>query len=486
MSGRKQRSFAGDISVNMIFPPLMIAITLITVPFYLAQIGLERYGILTLVWSLTGMFAFFDFGMGAATTYLVARARQGLDGPPVGAVILTTGLANTVIGALLALVFWLGVGPLVFGNIKTDAALASEVAAAIGWIALLLPVGLVTSILRNAMDGQRRFLRGNLIGTGGNIATVAGTLSVAYWLGPELPHLVVTVLIVRSLTLLLYGMAGVAALRGARLMTWTEFRETLRFGGWQMAFSGISGVMGFADRFIIGWIVGAGATALYAIPQSLTARLRFLPQAMLRTLYPRLSEVPTDEDRRELAMRALISQLATMALITIPAILLVRPFFAVWLTQEFETTAGVIAQVLLIAAYIQSCLSVLFVLQRASGRPDLPAKLRSVSAVPFLLSLITGVWLGGALGAALVLLLRFLLEVLLVLYMTGLLVRALAPMAAYFGLCALAVLISAMGYGLLMEFAVSLVSLVGLAGAALWMSEDLSRLAQRFWLWATK
>lgn len=479
MIGKRQRSFAGDVSINMIFPPLMIVITLVTVPLYLGQIGLERYGILTLVWSLTGMFAFFDFGMGAATTYQVARARNGLEGPPIGAVILTTGLANTAIGGLLALVFWLGVGPLVFGNVKTDAALSAEIAEAIVWMALLLPVGLVTSILRNAMDGQRQFLSGNVIGTGGNIATVCGTLVVAYWLGPELPNLVMTVLIVRCAVLLAYGLASRASFRGARLMTRQEFGGTLRFGGWQVIFSGISGIMGSADRFIIGWIAGAGATALYAIPMSFTARLRFLPEAVLRTLFPRLSEVKDEAARQELGARALTAMLAGMALIAIPAILFVRPFFALWLGQEFEANAGVIAQILLTGVYVQSCLRVLLVLQRASGRPDLPAKLRLVTALPTLAALVLGVWLDGARGAALVLLLRFLAEVLFVLWLSGLLMRALAPLSGALILCAAAMLTSTTGYGILTGTGLALISAMLLGLLAIWSSEDIARLAKR-------
>ncbi|MBL6427639.1 MAG: oligosaccharide flippase family protein [Maritimibacter sp.] len=479
MSVRKPRSFARDVSINLIFPPLMVVITLISVPLYLAQIGLERYGILTLVWSITGMFAFFDFGMGAATTYLVAKARNGQAGPSVGSVILTTGLANAGIGMVLALVFWLGVGPLVFGNVKTDAALAAELSAAMGWITLLLPVGLVTSILSNAMDGERRFLSGNLIGTSVNIATVMGTLAVSYWIGPELPNLVLTVLITRILGLMTYAMAGWSSLQGGRLMTWSEFRSTLHFGGWQVVFSSISGITSSADRFVIGWIAGAGATALYAIPMNLTARLRFLPEALIRTLYPRLSEASGEDVRQDLGARALDGMLAGMALLIIPAILVVRPFFAVWLGSDYEASAGMIAQILLTGVYVQSCLRVLLVLQRASGRPDLPARLRAVSALPFLLALVLGVWVDGARGASVVILLRFAAECVWALHVSGLLSRMAPRVVGYLFLCLLAMLVAALGYGIWTGAILTATSFLALGVLALCQSPDIASLANR-------
>lgn len=473
------RRFSGDVTINLVFSLIPIAVTLVSVPLYLDQIGLERYGILTLVWVLTGMLAVFDFGMGTATNYFVARARGTAEAPAAGTVVLTTGAINLCLGSLLALGFWTVLGPVVLGNIATSPELAVETRAAMPWIALLLPVGLVTSICLNAMEGQRRFLAANTIRTGGQVATVLGALIISIVVGPELQHLVISTLVMRVAVLALFAMGIVNLLRGGRLMSRQEFRETIKFGGWIALFNSLSAMLSSADRFVIGWIAGAGATALYAIPLSFTSRLRFVPEAVMRALYPKLAEVETEDKRLELGIRAFTGTLAAMSVITIPAILFVGPFFAVWLGPDFVTTAGSIAQVLLVAMFIQSGLRTLFVLQHASGRPDLPTKLRMVSTLPTVGLVAALTWWFGAIGAALALLITFSCEVAWMLHLSGLLVRMARLIVGFLALCLLAIAVSRIGYGLGAGIMLAGSAALGLAALATYLSPDIAQMLLR-------
>jgi O-antigen/teichoic acid export membrane protein len=52
--------------------PLPIAI--LTVPFLIRGLGTERFGLLSLAWSLIGYFNLFDLGLGRATTKFVSEA----------------------------------------------------------------------------------------------------------------------------------------------------------------------------------------------------------------------------------------------------------------------------------------------------------------------------------------------------------------------------------------------------------------------------
>ena len=63
-------SIARHTGYNVVGALVPIAVSLVTVPFYLRIVGLERYGILSICWVLVGYFAFFDFeskGYGATT-----------------------------------------------------------------------------------------------------------------------------------------------------------------------------------------------------------------------------------------------------------------------------------------------------------------------------------------------------------------------------------------------------------------------------------
>lgn len=46
---------------------------LVAIPLLIGQLGLERFGLLSLAWLLVGYFSLFDFGLGRSLTRLVAE-----------------------------------------------------------------------------------------------------------------------------------------------------------------------------------------------------------------------------------------------------------------------------------------------------------------------------------------------------------------------------------------------------------------------------
>ena len=54
-------------------------VTLLTVPPFLDMIGLERYGILAIIWVLLGYFGFMDFGFGRAVAQRMAKMKNATE-----------------------------------------------------------------------------------------------------------------------------------------------------------------------------------------------------------------------------------------------------------------------------------------------------------------------------------------------------------------------------------------------------------------------
>ncbi|MBM3312230.1 MAG: hypothetical protein FJY80_12070, partial [Candidatus Aminicenantes bacterium] len=46
----------------------------LAIPFLIRWLGVDRFGVLSLIWVLAGYFAVFDLGLGLATTKFVAEA----------------------------------------------------------------------------------------------------------------------------------------------------------------------------------------------------------------------------------------------------------------------------------------------------------------------------------------------------------------------------------------------------------------------------
>ena len=53
---------------NLIGTALPLGVGLISIPIVIDALGLEVFGLLTLIWTAIGYFGLFDFGMGRALT----------------------------------------------------------------------------------------------------------------------------------------------------------------------------------------------------------------------------------------------------------------------------------------------------------------------------------------------------------------------------------------------------------------------------------
>lgn len=45
--------------------PMIVGV--VAIPFLISKLGMERFGILTILWAIIGYFGLFDFGVGRAT-----------------------------------------------------------------------------------------------------------------------------------------------------------------------------------------------------------------------------------------------------------------------------------------------------------------------------------------------------------------------------------------------------------------------------------
>jgi len=84
--------------------PFLLGI--ITIPYLIGHLGVEAFGILTLVWALIGYFSLFDFGLGRALTQQVATKLAAGLGEQVPSLVKTgllfTAATGLIGGVLLA------------------------------------------------------------------------------------------------------------------------------------------------------------------------------------------------------------------------------------------------------------------------------------------------------------------------------------------------------------------------------------------------
>ena len=85
--------------VNLLSPMTRIAVALVTVPLYLHHIGDARYGVMSIVWVLLGLFGFLDLGLSRAVTNALAKLRDAPQAQRARVLLTTFGL-NLGIGLI--------------------------------------------------------------------------------------------------------------------------------------------------------------------------------------------------------------------------------------------------------------------------------------------------------------------------------------------------------------------------------------------------
>ncbi len=62
--------------LNLAGQILPMIVGLVSIPLLIKNVGLERFGILTIVWAVIGYFSLFDFGLSRVVTAKVASLRR--------------------------------------------------------------------------------------------------------------------------------------------------------------------------------------------------------------------------------------------------------------------------------------------------------------------------------------------------------------------------------------------------------------------------
>ena len=117
-----------------------LVVLAVAVPVLIHKLGIERFGLLTLVWTLIKYFASCDFGLGTALTKFIADRLSSEGEENVTSLIRTALMATAAFGLVLAIVWVIVCGPLVSHVFNIPAGLKTETLWAFYLLAVCLPV----------------------------------------------------------------------------------------------------------------------------------------------------------------------------------------------------------------------------------------------------------------------------------------------------------------------------------------------------------
>ncbi len=365
--------------LNFLGLALPLIVGVITIPFVIRWLGVDRFGILSLAWVVVGYFGFLDLGLGRATTKFVAEALGKGDIDKIPDYFWTTVYIQTIMGILGAVALWALTPLLVDHVLSIPPALRQETRSTLLVLAFSIPIVLISASFRGMLEAGQRFDLVNVIKIPSSIVNYA-LPAAGILIGLGLPGIMILLVGSRGLTLLIWVWLTIKAfpfLKARRKADRAVIKPLMSFGGWVTVSNVISPILVYLDRFLIGSLITIEAVGFYSAPYEFVMRLGIIPSSLLMTLFPMFSTLEGGADRLKaelLFKRSVKYLLIIMGLIVVILIIAAKLLIGIWLGDEFLKQSLGVFQILAFGFLANSLASVPYGFLQGIGRADITAK----------------------------------------------------------------------------------------------------------------
>ncbi|MBL7555573.1 MAG: oligosaccharide flippase family protein [Bdellovibrionaceae bacterium] len=362
---------------NIVGQGLPLVIGLVCIPQLINKLGIDRFGLLSLVWIFLGYLAFFDLGLGRAIIKIISEQLGKGNRTAISRFFWTTiwiifGLS--ILGSVISLVFAHTIMIEVF---KIPDSLREDALHSFYLLSIGIPIITLTAAFRGLLEAEQRFFVINLLqGVSGTITYIVPLIIAIY--SQNVSVIILYLVIARFLTLVAHIVVCMNRFPELRKISLPD-REALplliRFGGWLTVSNLISPLMVYFDRFILGSIIPVGDLAYYTTPYEIITRVLIIPSAVSRVLFPSVSfTLAQNTSSEKLVENAYRLTTLTLLPIIILLISIAKPGMTLWLGQEFGERSSIILQILALGVFFNGIASIPYTLIQSSNRPDLTAK----------------------------------------------------------------------------------------------------------------
>lgn len=335
--------------------PMILGIVLI--PVLLKEMGAQRFGFLSVVWSLLGYFGFLDLGISRTITKMIAEegtlelSQQNHYFVQVGSKLV---FWMSVVGAAIASI-------LVLLNFKqlfrVDEILIQELKWSGILIMIAIPMVVMTAYYRGVLEGCFRFTESNWIQVMGGLLLFVGPW--VFWkVSPNMISVCIGVLISRIIVYLLAlrfsNNVGNYFIRTPKNPFWTEARRLLVHGGWITVGNILAPVMANLDRLLLAQVIPLAKLINYSAPMEMISRLWVVPGGVTRIYFPKFAATKKDQELVTIFRSAYLIMGSLMVPITLLGLIFMDRILAIWISSAFALESTLIARIILLGVFVNA------------------------------------------------------------------------------------------------------------------------------------
>jgi O-antigen/teichoic acid export membrane protein len=357
MSGRA-RQVVSDSAASYLRFAIAIAVQFALVPYMVARLGDDDYGLWTLTFSVLGFLSLVDFGFTTSVVRFTAESRGTGDRDRRNRLLSTVLVLYLALAVACALLL-AGLTPF-YGDLLGIPGDRLAVALPLLWVlaARSIAVSLPFGIFRSILFGDGRIGWVNLLQAGGSLlyggASVAALATGGGLLGLAWAN--VGAFAVEHLAYLVVALRATPGLRlSPRLFDRTLLREAVGLSASQFVVTVSSLVLLRTDPLIVNAFLPLSAVALYGVALKVAENALMLVKQGVNVLGPHAAELAgagrTDAVRRLLVTGSRFA-LAPAALMAAGALALGREGLVAWIDPTFGEAATVLSVLMVSVALL--------------------------------------------------------------------------------------------------------------------------------------
>lgn len=390
---------------NLIGQVAPIIVAFFAIPFLIKGMGTERFGLLTIVWIIIGYFGFLDFGIARALIQLIAEKIGEDKQEELPSLVRTALLLLFIIGIIGAIILYAITPWLLDDVLKVSSHFRDETYTAMLYVALGIPIVISSTAVRGILEAFQRFDLVNYIRIPLGIFNYLGPLVVLAF-STKLSSIVLVLIIGRLIFWFLNTLLCIPVMPNL-FKSFTcklkDMKPLISFGGWMAISNMASPLMGYLDRFIIGYLLSVSLVAFYTTPYEMVTKLIIIPGALVTSLFPTFGLFyKTDLSR---VKNYYYKGLSWTFISLFPFILIIIAFakegLGIWIDANFASHSYLILQVLALGVLLNGIGYMPFALIQGVGRPDIPAKVNFIELFLYILIIFFFINWFGIIGAAL-------------------------------------------------------------------------------------
>lgn len=401
---------------------LPLAFGAIAIPVLIHKIGLERFGVLTLLWAVIGYFSLFDFGLGRAITQRVAVSLGGKNYKEIPQII-KAGLEFTVLTGLIGcFALMIGAFPLSHYGMGVSEDLQYEVFLSLVVAAIGIPFATISNGLRGALEGYERFQSSNIARMLLGASIFLFPLLSVMLHGNSLLAITWWLVAARILSCILFLLLAIKLPCGnfwhAKILP--NIRKKLfAFGAWMAVTNLVSPLLVNADRFFISYILGAGMVAYYTVPFEFLVRLLIIPGALGASLLPNLARdrvMNSSAIDRTFDKSIKIIGLVMFVFCSLSAII-AYPLMEIFISPDFASKSSLLTVILALGVMVNGLAYIPYTAMHAHGNAKSTGVLHLIEFIVYIPVVIFMIHHLGLVGAALAWTLRVTVDAIALFYL---------------------------------------------------------------------